>query len=527
MLPSPPSEKEAMFYYAGLPSGPPLVARTGIEWEEPTGPEAYRVIRELRAVGNHALKKVWEDNLALKVHALLDSSEVKWTSTDIVRIRDVGEDFAPVILWIGVMPGSLSGNDGVVVASKCRELLEENGITDVDVEIRESVVTRLAGPKLLTSTGYFSDPTAELRDPLTTTLGIPICAQSTPWVDGSGGFFITEGENTKRLLLVTARHVVFSPDKNKNNHFEHKDDSQPRHNVTLFGDVAFNKYLDSILDEIGGQAIVTELQERCIKAVEGMDDLEANEERRAAQKELRQATEAMEKLNVFYQGVSTHWATRESRLLGHVILSPPISVGLGSECYTEDWAIIEIDTSKVDASNFQGNAIDLGTRIPLSQFTRMMCPDPRNLQSFKYPRGRLLRLKDTIPDEETRHPTTLDQNGDPHLVVIKRGHATGLTVGHANDIYSYARNYYDDGNAETSKEWAILPFDSESGAFSEEGDSGSAIVDSLGRIGGLLASGAGAKSPPDITYATPISFLLRCMEAKGLHSPNLNPVLTA
>ena len=38
------------------------------------------------------------------------------------------------------MPASLSGADGVIVASKCRELLVENGITDVDVEIRESIV---------------------------------------------------------------------------------------------------------------------------------------------------------------------------------------------------------------------------------------------------------------------------------------------------------------------------------------------------------------------------------------------------
>ncbi|KAF8325423.1 uncharacterized protein EI90DRAFT_3019067 [Cantharellus anzutake] len=45
-------------------------------------------------------------------------------------------------IWIGVVPASLSGNDGVVVVSKCRELLEEYNIADVDVEIRESVVTR-------------------------------------------------------------------------------------------------------------------------------------------------------------------------------------------------------------------------------------------------------------------------------------------------------------------------------------------------------------------------------------------------
>ena len=81
------SELEALTYYAGLPSRPVLVARSSKTlWEAPDGPEAYSVIRMLRPVGNHALKEVWEDNLALKIHALLDSMKVDWTSTDVVRI---------------------------------------------------------------------------------------------------------------------------------------------------------------------------------------------------------------------------------------------------------------------------------------------------------------------------------------------------------------------------------------------------------------------------------------------------------
>ncbi len=131
---------EAKFYYAGLPSAPVLVARTSsTPWKAPTGPEASQKLKELRPVGNHALMEAWEGNLALKLHTLLDSMKVKWTSTDVVRIGNAGESSAPVILWIGVMPASLSGDDGIVVASKCRELLVESNITDVDVEIRESV----------------------------------------------------------------------------------------------------------------------------------------------------------------------------------------------------------------------------------------------------------------------------------------------------------------------------------------------------------------------------------------------------
>lgn len=524
-LPSHLSEKEAIFYYSGLPSGPTLVARTGIiPWKEPRGPEAYRKLRDLRTVGNHAIKEVWEDNLAFKIHALLDSMEIKWTSTDVVRLGYVGKPFAPVIVWIGVVPKSLCGDDGLVVASKCRELLEEFNITDVNVEIRESVVTRSAGPRLLESADWESDPTVDIREPLCTTLGIPICAQSTPDTEGTGGFFITEGGNTKRLLLVTARHVVFPPDRNDNKRFEHKNDSQNRHNVTLFGDDAFNKYLKSIQDKIRSKEFYVEYHGRRIGSMEGRNDPRTNRAREAAQKVLDEAKKAIPKLNTFQQDVSTRWATSESRVLGHVILSPPIGV---SEGYNEDWAVVEIDASKADASNFKGNAIDLGTRIPIGEFIRMMCDNPRNIHPFEYPWDRLLRLEGTIPEEEMRYPTEFDENDEPCLIVIKRGNTTGLTVGRANDVCSYARYDFTDDKPATSKEWAILSFNSKSGAFSEEGDSGSVIVDGQGRIGGLLAGGAGKPSDFDITYATPVSFLLKRMQDNGLHAPNINPVLTA
>ena len=482
------------------------------------------MLRELRIVGNHALQEVWEDDLALKLHVLLDSMEVKWTSTDVVRIRDVEESFAPVILWIGVIPTSLSGDDGVIVASKCRELLVECNIADVNVEIRESAVIHSVGPKLLTP-AETSNPTVDAREPLTTTLGLPICAESTPWAEGTGGFFITEGGNTERLLLVTARHVVFNPGKNENKHFEHKNGSQ-RYKVTLFGDAAFNKYLKSIKAKIEGKESTVEYRSRCIEAIERKGGRAANKDPRKVREELYKARVAIEELDIFYRDILTHWTTPESHILGHIILSPPISVGVGSSgSYTEDWAVIEIDPSKVDTSNFGGNAIDLGTRIPFVKFIRMVCPNHQDTYSYKHPHDRLLRVKDTIPDEEMRHLTALDENDDPCLMVIKRGNTTGLTVGRANNIFSYARNYYNDNKTETSKEWAILPFDSKSGPFSAKGDSGSVIVDRLGRIGGLLTGGAGATSSLDITYATPIGFLLKRMQENGLHEPNISPAL--
>ena len=145
-----PSPLEAKLYYAGLPSCPVLVARTGAtRWEPPTGQEGDQKLKELGPAGNHPiLSEAWEGDLPHKIIAFLDSMDVKWTSLDIVSIGNVEEYYiplihiAPTILWIGVIPGSLSASDGVVAAFKYRKILEENDITDVEVEIRESVVTR-------------------------------------------------------------------------------------------------------------------------------------------------------------------------------------------------------------------------------------------------------------------------------------------------------------------------------------------------------------------------------------------------
>ncbi|KAI0001531.1 hypothetical protein BJV74DRAFT_882489 [Russula compacta] len=55
------SNLEALFCYCGLPSNPVLVYRNGTTpWEEPTGPEAYRVL-DVKSVFSHKVLTVWGD----------------------------------------------------------------------------------------------------------------------------------------------------------------------------------------------------------------------------------------------------------------------------------------------------------------------------------------------------------------------------------------------------------------------------------------------------------------------------------
>ncbi|KAK0497408.1 hypothetical protein EDD18DRAFT_1384333 [Armillaria luteobubalina] len=422
------SAEETNFYYAGLGSKPVLVARTSIT-------------PELRI----------EDDLAFQVHAILGEKGLNWTSTNVVRI-------------------------GYVDESSMQGVLLDHSIDDVEVEIRESKVIHAAGPKLLEPT-FDSDPTVDVCEPFTATLGISICAQLVSWAEGTGGFFLDEGEDGKRLLLVTVRHVVFPLNKEDNNLFKHKSDSQHRHNVLVLSDVSLQQHLASITDKIREQDAIIVYQEKRIQRVQGRDDEKANKERKKTQDLWEEAEANVKALAAFQLELSSQWATEESRILGH---------------YIQDVAVINIDSSKIDPSSFAGNVTDLGTKFSPHVLTSMMCPNPKNSHNFEYPGDRLLSLQGTIKDEELRRPTMYDQNDERCIIVLKRG-----KTGRANNIFSYF----------------ILPYDNKSGASSAKGDSNSVIVDGAGRIGGLLTGGAGITDSLDVTYATPIGFVLKTIRA--------------
>ena len=155
---------------------------------------------------------------------------------------------------------------------------------------------------------------------------------------------------------------------------------------------------------------------------------------------------------------------------------------------------------------------------------KLLNSDP--LSSFEYPIDRLLPLQGVIEEDELRLPQMCDPDGEPYLHVIKSGCATDMTIGRATGVKSYVREYFPDGTHQTSMEWAIFPYNQESRRnyctpFSASGDSGATIVDSKGRIGGLLTGGTGkTEEDPDstdITYATPFYWLLQRIKT---HFPN-------
>jgi hypothetical protein len=353
------SEVHCDFY--GLPSYPLSIYHTGDNWPMPTGPEAYRVLKEARPICSHPIADVWRE-LGRQVYEYFDSVNVKWTSIDPVRFAAAKMEAGPLFLWVGIMPGTLTPRDARDAAVVCKKILAESQITDVEIAFRESVFTRSAYPWIPSPQFYkyvpSKDPTADVRGPFTPALGLGIAALATPHFEGTGGLYLREGGESKRVFLLTTRHVVLPPSAGNNELYARHTPKGPWRQVILLGSKAYDVALTSIMHKIEGQNYLVD-HYKDVLAVEGEDD-ERVKRREYYGRLLKVVEESVNPLDKFHSEITKCWSVMRQRVLGHIVHSPPISAGTGPKCFTEDWALIELHDEKIDWNSFQGNVIDLG-----------------------------------------------------------------------------------------------------------------------------------------------------------------------
>jgi hypothetical protein len=163
-------ELEPKPYNFDLPSRPISVYHIGTPLKGPTGLEAHC---EARPVISHPIVDTWDD-LGPQVCDILDSINIMWTSIDVVCFVEVQKcpgPPGPPVIWIGVKPESLPRKDAEVATVGCKGLFKTFGLTDIEIAFRESVFTRSAGPNVSSE-----HSTANIRSPLTPTLGVQIAA---------------------------------------------------------------------------------------------------------------------------------------------------------------------------------------------------------------------------------------------------------------------------------------------------------------------------------------------------------------
>ncbi|CCM06263.1 uncharacterized protein FIBRA_08513 [Fibroporia radiculosa] len=521
-----PSAAEAIFYYYGLPSKPRLIARSSSDvWMQPTGAEAYLELKELTPLGVHPLDTVWEDTVGPAIDLYFQEKGVQCTSMNPLRIGIVGQSSPPAIIFIGVNPGSLSHELGIEVAVHCRNILIQNGIDDVHVEIRDSEFTQAA---MLYKPAISANPAAMLREPFSTSLGLSICGAKTTNFEGTGGLFFVDSAKPGILYLLTARHVLFPPNKEQNKLYRYCNSTgAPRRNVMLLGEATFNARLEDIKAAIDGKNhVIDTLNMRLKLANEMKSKDDAAAERRSIKLKMDEVNEAIKAFEDLLADVVRDWQEEENRIIGHVVLSPPIRPNYGKDGFTEDWAVVEVHPTKIARLNFIGNAIDLGY-VEISELFAWMYPQTANPSSFKYPGDRLLKCFGTVTDQEMfkPDPKNTDHN-DPAIMVLKNGNTSKFTVGRLNTIRAFVRVYGNGIANEMSKEVCVLPRNPKSGPFSVCGDSGSVVIDGIGRICGILTGGVqGTTDVSDCTFITSINFLLKRLAAFGIKA-NIFPLPT-
>ncbi|KAN0071418.1 hypothetical protein V8E54_010849 [Elaphomyces granulatus] len=263
----------------------------------------------------------------------------------------------------------------------------------------------------------------------------------------------------------------------------------------------------------GVEIILDHLNGRLVAADGFEDEDDAIAEREAVEPREKEAEKAITAFERLLVDITTNYADEESRVIGHVTLSPPICPNYGKDGFTDDWAVIQIHPSVVTKTNFLGNAIDLVSIEP-DELTAWMYPHHANATSFKYPLDRLLRFTGTVSDQEMFKPNP--KTRDQVLMVLKNGNTSNLTPG------------------VMSKEVAVLPHTSKPGPFSDQGDSGSVVIDSRGRVCGIdpaprqsnnitVTGGDGATDVSDCTFVTSLNFLIKRLADFGIKA-NILPL---
>jgi hypothetical protein len=179
----------------------------------------------------------------------------------------------------------------------------------------------------------------------------------------------------------------------------------------------------------------------------------------------------------------------------------------------------------LDAKNYFGNTINIGNKYSRQEFMEKVYLHPSSPTSFKFPATRLVALKDQVPENALFKPPMLDAAGESCLIVFKNGPKTDTTIGKANNVSSFTRTCFS-GQYVESREWPVIATNKDSGPFSVKGDSGACVADVFNRVGGILTGGSGVTESSDVTYVTPISFIMQVLqETKRFKHAHLNPTL--
>ncbi|KAH7882030.1 hypothetical protein F5I97DRAFT_1832632 [Phlebopus sp. FC_14] len=521
-------------------SGTPCVYKSGPEWPVRKGPQAQGIVREPRPVHGHAIQPTWV-SIGTQIGDELESVGVMWTSINPLAYANAGEakPFCPLIICVGVNPGSLTYDTAVAAAAVVKNILTEADFPDIEVAFVESVVTRSAGPKLL-SFNPLLDRVPDLRKPFTPALGLSIAPRKSPYYEGTAALYFRLSNDDDRVMVLTCAHVARPPPVIPNTGMTQKKGSQRREEIVALGTMGYDNAVKAMMATIGDRLQSIDAWNNALRRlgdpVEGESE-EVAERRNEYLDLVAKATREIQRVKELHSEVIENYTTLDQRTIGFVLHSEKIEVSVEPYKFTKDWALIELYKDKIDWTTFKGNKLWVGTsfsmslspspslsslvafsiccgKLSISEYGNTMFPQPQDRKNYSYPEDGLIQAYGVVQEAEMHNPQHLDVHGEKCLLVVKNGLSTGTTVGRVNGLESFRRIYKEYGISQKYLEIAVLPYDKAHGKFSDVGDSGSVVLDRAGRIVGILTGGSGPTDETDITYLTPYWWLQDQVKAK-------------
>ncbi|KAF8884635.1 hypothetical protein BD779DRAFT_767385 [Infundibulicybe gibba] len=143
-----PDEHERTMYYNGLTGNnndhPDLIYRSDFATPFPKPSEGEVPVKSAHGVFGTPLNKVW-DTVGPQIMDLMKAQGVNWSAINPARFStsspgelDVWGTFGPVVIWIGVIPGSTSADTAHEVSQEILALLLKNGVDSVVLEWNEA-----------------------------------------------------------------------------------------------------------------------------------------------------------------------------------------------------------------------------------------------------------------------------------------------------------------------------------------------------------------------------------------------------
>ncbi|KAG6807333.1 hypothetical protein H0H92_007973, partial [Tricholoma furcatifolium] len=543
-----PDAYERVAYYNGITGDsdhPQLIYRSNAlatPFPKPAGRFAHVPVKSLRGVFDTPLNQVW-DFVGPQIRDIIKARKIRWSSIDTARFfthAAPGENekgsLGPVVIWIGVKPGSTSSDTAHDISQEILTLLGKNKVEDVVVEWREAVLQKLSGPPLMRHADS-TDATHYARRFLTVLLAVPLTTEEMEDDDSQGTLTLwmheskdDSGNSSDKVFGITNCHVLR---KNTKAEYEHKGGA--KHHVRVCGMRRFQRGLNGIAKAAADNLVFADLHARDIVELQAKLGEKPENKKKIAriQRQLEERNEAVADLEKLYADVTRGWSDIHfSRNIGYVVYAPAIKVDQGRTEYTADWGAFLAAKPRVK-DGFVGNVVDLvtsldeithypGSRYSPPELMDMLYPGGGG-SMFTYPEERMLRISGCATKEELAVPAEFDGEGQRCLMVGKDGNTTDLTVGRFSGLESFTNN----SAGVESRELAI--YNSGLGnkgsveVFSAKGDSGSLVwhmKDGMAHIVGQLHSGGnkGGLTSNHVTYCTPGWYLLDEIKKKYKHA---------